>query len=79
MGDGTVVDVLIRDGLWCAFEQCHMGNAGELVAEKYGVSREAQDAFAAASHQKAAQAAAPGDSERRSSPSRFRRRKARLS
>src|SRR5580765_7697775 len=33
MGDGTVVDVLIRDGLWCAFEQCHMGNAGELVAE----------------------------------------------
>jgi len=60
MGDGTVVDVLIKDGLWCAFEQCHMGNAGELVAEKYGVSREAQDAFAAASHQKAAHAAADG-------------------
>jgi acetyl-CoA C-acetyltransferase len=60
MGDGTVVDVLIRDGLWCAFEQWHMGNAGELVAENYRVSREAQDAFAAASHQKAAQAAAAG-------------------
>jgi acetyl-CoA C-acetyltransferase len=58
MGDGTVVDVLIRDGLWCTFEQCHMGMAGELVAETYGVSREAQDEFAAASHQKAAQAAA---------------------
>jgi acetyl-CoA C-acetyltransferase len=60
MGDGTVVDVLIRDGLWCAFEQCHMGNAGELVAEQYGVTREAQDAFAAASHQKAARAASEG-------------------
>jgi acetyl-CoA C-acetyltransferase len=60
MGDSTVVDVLIRDGLWCAFEQCHMGNAGELVAEQYGISRDAQDAFAAQSHQKAAQAAASG-------------------
>src|SRR3954469_15724041 len=50
MGDGTVIDVLIRDGLWCAFEQCHMGNAGELVAEQYGVTRDAQDEFAAASH-----------------------------
>jgi acetyl-CoA C-acetyltransferase len=60
MGDGTVVDVLIRDGLWCPFEQWHMGNAGELVAETYAVSREEQDEFAAASHQKAAQAAAAG-------------------
>src|SRR5204863_4696973 len=60
MGDGTVVDVLIKDGLWCAFENWHMGNAGELVAEKYNVSREAQDTFAASSHQKAAQAAAAG-------------------
>ncbi len=60
MGDGTVVDVLIRDGLWCAFEQWHMGNAGEFVAETYGISRQAQDEFAAASHQKAARAAAEG-------------------
>ncbi|HTL01208.1 MAG TPA: acetyl-CoA C-acetyltransferase [Vicinamibacterales bacterium] len=60
MGDGTVVDVMIRDGLWCAFEQWHMGNAGELVAENYSVSREAQDAFAAASHRKAAEASAAG-------------------
>src|SRR6266487_539120 len=35
MGDSTVVDLLIRDGLWCAFEQCHMGMAGEVVAEKF--------------------------------------------
>jgi acetyl-CoA C-acetyltransferase len=60
MGDGTVVDAMIRDGLWCAFEQCHMGNTGEYVAETYGISRDAQDEFAAASHQKAARAAVEG-------------------
>jgi acetyl-CoA C-acetyltransferase len=60
LGDGTIVDGMIHDGLWCAFEQCHMGNAGEFVAEHYGVSREAQDEYAAASHQKAARAAAEG-------------------
>ena len=47
MGDGEVVDSMIHDGLWCAFEQCHMGNAGEVVAEHYHVGREAQDAYAA--------------------------------
>src|ERR1700674_3682412 len=45
LGDGTIVDGMIHDGLWCAFEQCHMGNAGEFVAEHYGVSREAQDEY----------------------------------
>jgi acetyl-CoA C-acetyltransferase len=60
MGDGTVVDTMIRDGLWCPFEQWHMGNAGELIAHEYAVSRAAQDEFAAASHQKAAQASAAG-------------------
>src|ERR1700722_3804232 len=53
MGSGDVVDSIIHDGLWCAFEQCHMGNAGETVAEVYKVSREAQDAYAADSHRKA--------------------------
>ena len=43
MGNGEVVDSMINDGLWCAFEQCHMGNAGEVVAEHYQVGREAQD------------------------------------
>ncbi|MEP7304557.1 MAG: acetyl-CoA C-acetyltransferase [Acidobacteriota bacterium] len=56
MGPGEVVDAMIRDGLWCAFEQCHMGNAGEVVAETYSVDREAQDVYAARSHQKAAAA-----------------------
>ncbi len=56
MGNGEVVDSMINDGLWCAFEQCHMGNAGEVVAEHYHVGREAQDEYAARSHQKAARA-----------------------
>ena len=60
MGDGTVVDAMIHDGLWCAFEQCHMGNAGEFVAAEFTVSREAQDEYAAASHQKAHRAATEG-------------------
>ncbi len=60
MGDASLVDSMIHDGLWCAFEHCHMGVSGEHVAEVYGVSREAQDAFAADSHQKAARARAEG-------------------
>src|SRR5436190_7415316 len=61
MGNGAIVDSMIQDGLWCAFENCHMGNSGEVVAEHYHVSRADQDAFAAASHQKAAAATERGD------------------
>jgi acetyl-CoA C-acetyltransferase len=60
MGDGQVVDAMILDGLWCAFDNCHMGITGEHVAEKYGVSRAEQDAYAARSHQKAASATREG-------------------
>jgi acetyl-CoA C-acetyltransferase len=60
MGNGEVVDSMINDGLWCAFEQCHMGNSGEVVAEHYKVGRAAQDAYAALSHQKAARATSEG-------------------
>src|SRR5436190_703324 len=60
MGNAEMIDAMINDGLWCAFEQCHMGNAGEVVASHYRVSREAQDQYAACSHQKAARAAAEG-------------------
>ena len=60
MGNGEVVDSMIHDGLWCAFEQCHMGNAGEVVAEHYHVGREAQDDYAARSHHKAARATSEG-------------------
>jgi len=56
MGNGEVIDSMINDGLWCAFEQCHMGQSGEVVAEHYKVGRAAQDEYAARSHQKAARA-----------------------
>jgi acetyl-CoA C-acetyltransferase len=60
MGHGEVLDAMINDGLWCAFEQCHMGQSGEVVAEHYHVDRPAQDSFAARSHQKAAKATDAG-------------------
>ena len=60
MGHGKVVDAMIHDGLWCAFERCHMGNAGEVVADTYAVDREAQDGYAARSHRKAAYATEAG-------------------
>src|SRR5262245_52510421 len=60
MGNSTVVDSMINDGLWCPFENWHMGNAGETVADCFKVTREQQDAFAAESHQRAAAAQAAG-------------------
>lgn len=53
MGHTEAKDAMILDGLWCAMTDQHMGLTGELVAAKYGVSREAQDAWAADSHRKA--------------------------
>lgn len=53
MGDQKVVDSMVHDGLWCAFENFHMGNTGEIVSEKYNVSRDEQDEYAANSHRKA--------------------------
>jgi acetyl-CoA C-acetyltransferase len=60
MGDGKLVDAMIHDGLWCAFENYHMGNTGEVVAERYGVTREEQDEYALNSHRKAAAAIRAG-------------------
>jgi acetyl-CoA C-acetyltransferase len=60
MGNGEIVDSLIKDGLWCSFEQCHMGLSGEVVAEMFSVGRREQDDYAAASHRKAAHAAREG-------------------
>ena len=60
LGNGTLVDAMIHDGLWDAYEHCHMGNTGEIVAEKYRVSRERQDEFALGSHRKAVEAAQAG-------------------
>ncbi len=56
MGHGEVLDHMIKDGLWCALEECHMGNTAENVARDYEISREDQDRFAYESHMKAARA-----------------------
>ena len=60
MGHGKIVDTMIQDGLWDAFNDYHMGITAENLVEKYGLSREEQDAFAAASQQKAAAAIETG-------------------
>ncbi len=60
MGSAEMVDAMIHDGLWCSIENWSMGLACEAVVDRYGVSREDQDAFAAASHHKAARAAREG-------------------
>ena len=60
MGNQTATDLMIHDGLWCPFENWHMGNTGEVVAEKHQITRETQDDFAYNSHRKAAEAQAEG-------------------
>ncbi|MGH9370523.1 MAG: acetyl-CoA C-acetyltransferase [Vicinamibacterales bacterium] len=60
LGNGQVIDSVITDGLWCSFEQCHMGMSGEVVAEMFAVGRSEQDEYAAESHRKAAHAARKG-------------------
>ncbi|HET8910797.1 MAG TPA: acetyl-CoA C-acetyltransferase [Ktedonobacteraceae bacterium] len=60
MGDGKIIDSVVHDGLWCAFEDIHMGNEAEIIADKFKITREAQDRFAFESHQKATAATAAG-------------------
>ncbi|HKR13285.1 MAG TPA: acetyl-CoA C-acetyltransferase [Pyrinomonadaceae bacterium] len=60
LGNGELVDAMINDGLWCAFENYHMGCTGELVADEYSIGRAEQDEFAANSHRKAAAAIKDG-------------------
>jgi acetyl-CoA C-acetyltransferase len=60
LGNGELVDSMINDGLWCAFENYHMGCTGELVADEYSVGRSEQDEFAVNSHRKAAAAIKAG-------------------
>src|ERR671912_314451 len=60
MGHAQVVDSMIQDGLWCAVDHWHMGMTGEAVAQRYGISREVQDAYAVRSHHKAAAAQRDG-------------------
>ncbi len=60
MGNQAAVDLMIHDGLWCPFENWHMGNTGEIVSEKYQITREEQDHFAFNSHRKAHEAQQAG-------------------
>lgn len=60
LGNGTLVDSMINDGLWCAFDNQHMGCTGEVVADRYKVCRSQQDAYALESHRKAAEAIKTG-------------------
>jgi acetyl-CoA C-acetyltransferase len=60
MGDGEIVDSMIHDGLWCAFDCWHMGETGEVVAEKYAVTRQQQDEYAVNSQRKAVTAIKSG-------------------
>ena len=63
MGNSTVVDTMIQDGLWCAMNNYHMGITAENLCEKYDITREEQDAFAARSQARAAAAQAAGKFE----------------
>ena len=56
LGDGELVDSMVRDGLWCTFEGQHMGLSAEWIAKEFSVSREAMDAYALESHRRAAAA-----------------------
>ncbi|HVB72172.1 MAG TPA: acetyl-CoA C-acetyltransferase [Ktedonobacteraceae bacterium] len=60
MGNAEMFDAVVNDGLWCAFENIHMGNEAEIIAEKFGITRAQQDQFALQSHQRAAAATASG-------------------
>lgn len=56
LGNGSLIDAMIHDGLWCAFDNQHMGCTGEVVSERFNVSRAEQDAYALESHRRAADA-----------------------
>ena len=68
LGNGELIDSMIHDGLWCAFDDWHMGCTGEAVAEKYEVSRKQQDEYAAGSHGKAVAAIKEGRFDREITP-----------
>ena len=60
LGSGELIDSMIGDGLWCSFDNWHMGCTGEVIAERFSVSREEQDQYAVNSHRKAVAAMKEG-------------------
>ena len=75
MGDVQMVDVMMHDGLWCSFDHCAMGESSDLKNAGLGITREAQDAWAAESHRRAAEAVATGVFEGEIIPVRVPQRK----
>jgi len=75
LGNGELIDSMINDGLWCAFDDWHMGCTGEVVAERYHVTREEQDQYALDSHRKAVAAMKEGRFEREIVPVEIKQRK----
>src|SRR5260370_8124170 len=60
MGNGDLIDAVVQDGLWCAFENIHMGSEAEIIAEKFDVTRAKQDQYSSLTHHNAASATPPG-------------------
>jgi acetyl-CoA C-acetyltransferase len=77
LGDGALIDTTVHDGLWCSIEGCHMGTHAERVAISNTVTREDQDAFALASHEKAVAAIDAGRFEAETTPVTLRDAKGR--
>ncbi len=75
LGDGKVVDAMVNDGLWDHYNDFHMGNTGEIIAEKYGLSREEVDAFALRSNKLASEATRNGDFKNEILPIEIKQRK----
>jgi len=76
MFDGKIKDCMVNDGLWDIYNNYHMGNTGEVIAEKYKITREDCDIFAAESHQKAAKATDTGKFENQVIPIEIKQKKA---
>jgi acetyl-CoA C-acetyltransferase len=64
LGNGKLVDLMVHDGLWDAYNDFHMGNTGEVIAKELSITREMQDEYAAESHRRAAEAAEKGEFKR---------------
>jgi acetyl-CoA C-acetyltransferase len=75
LGNGELIDSMINDGLWCAFDNWHMGCTGEVIAERYHVTREEQDQYALDSHRKAIAAIQEGRFEREIVPVEIKQKK----
>ncbi|MBA3046603.1 MAG: acetyl-CoA C-acetyltransferase [Candidatus Thermoplasmatota archaeon] len=75
LGEGKLVDAMVNDGLWDYYNDFHMGNTGELIAEKYGITREESDEFAARSHRLAIETIKSGKFKPEIAPYHIKQRK----